>query len=54
MTSLSWLEGDAFNLSFCDDYFDVITTGYGLRNVIDKERAITKIFRALKPGLCDL
>ncbi|KAL2903293.1 2-phytyl-1 4-beta-naphthoquinone methyltransferase chloroplastic [Bienertia sinuspersici] len=45
-----WKEGDALNLPFRGDCFDAITMGYGLRNVIDKERAMQEIFRVLKPG----
>ncbi|KMS97399.1 hypothetical protein BVRB_6g155480 [Beta vulgaris subsp. vulgaris] len=48
--NIEWLEGDALNLPFRDDYFDAITMGYGLRNVMDKERAMQQIFRVLKPG----
>lgn len=48
--NIEWLEGDALNLPFRDDYFDAITMGYGLRNVIDKGRAMEEIFRVLKPG----
>ena len=30
--------------------FDLVTTGYGLRNVPDLDRAIDEIARVLKPG----
>lgn len=46
-----WVEGDAHELPFSDGYFDAITMGYGLRNVVDKERAMQEMFRVLKPGL---
>ncbi|KAK7856364.1 2-phytyl-1 [Quercus suber] len=46
----SWVEGDALELPFSDGYFDAITMGYGLRNVVDKERAMQEMFRVLKPG----
>ncbi|KAL2926191.1 2-phytyl-1 4-beta-naphthoquinone methyltransferase chloroplastic [Bienertia sinuspersici] len=48
--NIEWKEGDALNLPFRGDCFDAITMGYGLRNVIDKERAMQEIFRVLKPG----
>ncbi|CAO2837982.1 unnamed protein product [Amaranthus hypochondriacus] len=48
--NIEWLQGDALNLPFPDDTFDAMTMGYGLRNVVDKERAIQEIFRVLKPG----
>ncbi|CAN1310857.1 2-phytyl-1,4-beta-naphthoquinone methyltransferase, chloroplastic [Linum perenne] len=45
-----WIEGDATNLPFSDCQFDAITMGYGLRNVVDKDKAIREMFRVLKPG----
>ncbi|CAM8995995.1 unnamed protein product [Rhodiola kirilowii] len=48
--NIEWIEGDALNLPFTDCYFDAITCGYGLRNVIDKPKAMKEIFRVLKPG----
>nr|POE99871.1 2-phytyl-1,4-beta-naphthoquinone methyltransferase, chloroplastic [Quercus suber] len=49
--NIEWVEGDALELPFSDGYFDAITMGYGLRNVVDKERAMQEMFRVLKPGL---
>lgn len=46
-----WVEGDALDLPFSNGYFDAITMGYGLRNVVDKRRAMQEMFRVLKPGL---
>ncbi|XWS69040.1 hypothetical protein CRYUN_Cryun04dG0145500 [Craigia yunnanensis] len=45
-----WTEGDALDLPFCNGYFDAITMGYGLHNVVDKYRAMQELFRVLKPG----
>uniref|UniRef100_A0A7N2LAD1 Menaquinone biosynthesis methyltransferase ubiE-like protein n=1 Tax=Quercus lobata TaxID=97700 RepID=A0A7N2LAD1_QUELO len=45
-----WVEGDALELPFSDGYFDAVTMGYGLRNVVDKERAMQEMFKVLKPG----
>ncbi|MCE9499020.1 MAG: ubiquinone/menaquinone biosynthesis methyltransferase [Leptospira sp.] len=43
--------GDATNLrNFPDNHFDVITVGFGLRNVNNLEKALQEIFRILKPG----
>jgi demethylmenaquinone methyltransferase/2-methoxy-6-polyprenyl-1,4-benzoquinol methylase len=47
-----WVEGDALALPFADNYFDAITMGYGLRNVVDKRKAMQEILRVLKPGSC--
>lgn len=44
------LVGDMLALPFPSRSFDVVTTGYGLRNVPDLERAIEEIARVLRPG----
>ncbi|WVZ86350.1 hypothetical protein U9M48_033147 [Paspalum notatum var. saurae] len=48
--NIKWIEGDALDLPFTDCYFDAVTVGYGLRNVVDKSKAMREIFRVLKPG----
>ncbi|XP_065874470.1 2-phytyl-1,4-beta-naphthoquinone methyltransferase, chloroplastic isoform X2 [Euphorbia lathyris] len=48
--NIEWVEGDATNLPFSDCYFDAITMGYGLRNVVDKHKAMQEMFRVLRPG----
>lgn len=45
-----WLTGDMLDLPFRDGDFDLVTTGYGLRNVPDLPRAIDEIHRVLAPG----
>jgi demethylmenaquinone methyltransferase/2-methoxy-6-polyprenyl-1,4-benzoquinol methylase len=47
-----FLVGDMLALPFPDASFDVVTTGYGLRNVPDLEKAIDEIARVLRPGGC--
>jgi demethylmenaquinone methyltransferase/2-methoxy-6-polyprenyl-1,4-benzoquinol methylase len=42
--------GDMADLPFPDRSFDIVTTGYGLRNVPDLDRAIEEIARVLRPG----
>lgn len=46
----SFLVGDMMALPFPDRSFDVITMGYGLRNVPELEPAIDEIARVLRPG----
>ncbi|MEE3003423.1 MAG: bifunctional demethylmenaquinone methyltransferase/2-methoxy-6-polyprenyl-1,4-benzoquinol methylase UbiE [Pseudomonadota bacterium] len=41
---------DAENLPFESNYFDIVTMGFGLRNVTDKRKALSEINRILKPG----
>ena len=46
----AFIVGDMLDLPFPDRSFDVVTTGYGLRNVPDLTRAIDEIARVLVPG----
>lgn len=46
----SFITGDMTNLPFPSSSFDLVTTGYGLRNVPDLNAAIDEIFRVLRPG----
>ena len=46
---VNFIEADALNLPFPDNSFDVVTVGFGLRNVGDLDRAISEIHRVLKP-----
>ncbi|MGD1018075.1 MAG: ubiquinone/menaquinone biosynthesis methyltransferase [Verrucomicrobiia bacterium] len=48
--SISWVRADALRLPFPDNAFDVVSVGYGLRNLADIERGVREIFRVLKPG----
>jgi demethylmenaquinone methyltransferase/2-methoxy-6-polyprenyl-1,4-benzoquinol methylase len=45
-----WVAGDMMALPFADGRFDVVTTGYGIRNVPVLKGAIQEIHRVLKPG----
>lgn len=53
---IAWLVGDMTHLPFGAESVDVVTTGYGLRNVPDLPRALAEIHRVLRPGgrLCSL
>jgi demethylmenaquinone methyltransferase/2-methoxy-6-polyprenyl-1,4-benzoquinol methylase len=48
--SATFLVGDMLTLPFTAGSFDIVTTGYGLRNVPDLAGAIDEIARVLKPG----
>ena len=45
-----FLVGDMVALPFRDASFDLVTTGYGLRNVPDLTAAVDEMLRVLKPG----
>jgi ubiquinone/menaquinone biosynthesis methyltransferase len=45
-----FLVGDMCALPVPDSSFDIVTTGYGLRNVPDLPLAIREVARVLKPG----
>ena len=41
---------DAEKLPFPDDYFDIVTVAFGLRNMTHKDRALTEMRRVLRAG----
>jgi demethylmenaquinone methyltransferase/2-methoxy-6-polyprenyl-1,4-benzoquinol methylase len=46
----AWIVGDMTALPVAAASFDVVTTGYGLRNVVDLPGALAEVHRALRPG----
>ena len=48
--AVTFITGDMASLPFASASFDLVTTGYGLRNVPDLNVAIDEIARVLKPG----
>jgi demethylmenaquinone methyltransferase/2-methoxy-6-polyprenyl-1,4-benzoquinol methylase len=54
--AVSLIVGDMTALPFAANRFDVVTTGYGLRNVPDLRTALAEIFRVLVSGgtVCSL
>ena len=47
---LNWVQADALRLPFPNDLFDVVSVGYGLRNLADIERGLREMLRVLRPG----
>lgn len=45
-----WVQADALRLPFPDNRFDVVSVGYGLRNLADVEAGLREILRVLRPG----
>lgn len=48
--SLDWVTGDAMQLPFEDNQFDVYTISFGIRNVTRIQDALSEAYRVLKPG----
>ncbi len=48
--SPTFIQGDAQQLPFPDNSFDIVTVGYGLRNLTSWERGLDEMFRVAKPG----
>jgi demethylmenaquinone methyltransferase/2-methoxy-6-polyprenyl-1,4-benzoquinol methylase len=47
---LTWVQADALRLPFADNSFEVVSVGYGLRNLADLEAGLREIHRVLRPG----
>ena len=50
LKGLSFTVASAEALPFADNHFDRAIISFGLRNVTDKDLALTEIYRVLKPG----
>lgn len=47
---ITFVEADAQRLPFPDNYFQVVTVGFGLRNVADTDRGLREMARVCLPG----
>ncbi len=47
---LELLEGSAEELPFAAGSFDLVTIAFGIRNVIDRKKALREFYRVLRPG----
>ena len=45
-----FVQGDAQQLPFAENSFDIVTIGYGLRNLTSWERGVEEMFRVARPG----
>jgi demethylmenaquinone methyltransferase/2-methoxy-6-polyprenyl-1,4-benzoquinol methylase len=45
-----FVAGDALDLPFADEAFDVVTISFGLRNVKDPDLALAELLRVTRPG----
>ncbi|HFE36815.1 MAG TPA: bifunctional demethylmenaquinone methyltransferase/2-methoxy-6-polyprenyl-1,4-benzoquinol methylase UbiE [Gammaproteobacteria bacterium] len=48
--NVEFVQANAQQLPFPDNYFDCITIAFGLRNVTHKDQALASMYRTLKPG----
>ena len=48
--NLSITQVDGEHLAFKEGSFDIVTIAFGLRNITDKQTALTSIYQTLKPG----
>ena len=48
--SVEWIEGNAMQMPFSNDYFDGATIGFGLRNLPDLSAGLAEMLRVVKPG----
>lgn len=48
--SPQFVQGDAMRLPFPDAHFDIVTVGYGLRNLTSWETGLSEMVRVAKPG----
>jgi demethylmenaquinone methyltransferase/2-methoxy-6-polyprenyl-1,4-benzoquinol methylase len=46
----TFVQGDAQQIPFPENSFDIVTVGYGLRNLASWERGLDEMFRVAKPG----
>jgi demethylmenaquinone methyltransferase / 2-methoxy-6-polyprenyl-1,4-benzoquinol methylase len=45
-----WIEADALCLPFSDQYFSLVTSAFGFRNLVDYDAGLHEIARVLRPG----
>lgn len=45
-----WIEADALALPFPNEYFDLVTSAFGFRNLADYDAGLREIIRVLRPG----
>lgn len=50
LNNILYIQANAESLPFSDNTFDCISIAFGLRNFTNKEKALSSIYRVLKPG----
>lgn len=49
-TGVEFVAGDALKIEYGDSAFDIVTIGYGLRNLASWERGLEEMVRVARPG----
>ncbi len=47
---VSFVKSGISSIPFKDDYFDLVTIIFGIRNVIDRKKALSELYRVTVPG----
>ena len=50
ISNLKFMAGDALQIPFPDASFDIVTVGYGLRNLTSWEKGLAEMHRVARPG----
>lgn len=50
VSPIEFIRGDAMRMAFPDETFDIITVGYGLRNLASWETGLNEMVRVARPG----
>ena len=50
ISNLKFMPGDALQIPFSDASFDIVTVGYGLRNLTSWEKGLDEMHRVARPG----
>jgi demethylmenaquinone methyltransferase/2-methoxy-6-polyprenyl-1,4-benzoquinol methylase len=50
ISNLKFMQGDAQQIPFPDHSFDIVTVGYGLRNLTSWDGGLDEMFRVARPG----
>ncbi|MDR3458937.1 MAG: bifunctional demethylmenaquinone methyltransferase/2-methoxy-6-polyprenyl-1,4-benzoquinol methylase UbiE [Verrucomicrobiae bacterium] len=48
--NLRFIQGDAQQVPYPENVFDIVTVGYGLRNLTSWEQGVDEMYRVAKPG----
>jgi demethylmenaquinone methyltransferase/2-methoxy-6-polyprenyl-1,4-benzoquinol methylase len=50
LPNLRFIQGDAQQLPYPENVFDIVTVGYGLRNLTSWQQGVDEMYRVAKPG----